>query len=175
MLQVLSAISPLHAITEELNPALLIPAASQPPAGEPAHDTTPTTTGDGRPSTTPTLPTIDEASREEDSSFEAMAVEWFCQDETSAAPVDPAFVEAARAIADENLEPLETSNYELKPSYVDAEPTLICPDISGDDDMTPEPDQLEDIDGEAALTLLVAREVEKCFTAEDIKPDERLI
>ena len=77
MLQVLCASSPLHIITEELHPALLIPAPAGTPTEEPAPGTAPGGAGDGRLQEAQELPTIAEVSEEDDSSFEAMAADWF--------------------------------------------------------------------------------------------------
>ena len=52
---------------------------------------------------------------------------------------------------------------------------MISPDFDPSADIESTPSQLDVIDGEAALTLLVSQHVEKCFTAEELKPDERLI
>ena len=60
----------------------------------------------------------------------------------------------------------------MKPSYIDVEPTLIS-SIPGEEEPS-ESTLPEEIDGEPALTLLVAQHLEKCFTAEELRPDERL-
>ena len=107
-MQVLCALSPLHVISEALHPARLVPESVTPRMGEPApaHDA-----GDGGFSDAPALTTIDEASQEDDQSSEGLVSEWFGPNDDS--PLDPALTTAARAIVNEQLEPIDEHDGEL--------------------------------------------------------------
>ena len=77
--------------------------------------------------------------------------------------MDHALVEFARAITGEVLEPMEAPDGAVMALYTDGEPMLISPDFTPSAGTEPESSQLDVIDGEAALTLLVAQRIEKCF------------
>ena len=70
--------------------------------------------------------------------------------------------------------PAEVSDCECTAQHLDSEPTIISAAFTPDEEPEQEPAPLDEIDGEAALPMLVSREVERCLRAEDINQDERL-